>query len=52
MTNSEILKMMADAVVESENCILDVTLFGDNTAVAHLIPADLYFGEDFDDEED
>lgn len=51
MTNGEILKMMADAVVESENCILDVTLFPGDTAVAHLIPADLYFGEDYDEEE-
>jgi hypothetical protein len=52
MTQGEILKLMADAVVENENCVLDVTLFPGDTAVAHLVPANLFYGEDFDDEED
>ena len=52
MTQGEILKMMADAVVENENCVLEVTLFSE-AAVAHLIPADLWLaeGENEDEEE-
>ena len=53
MTPSEVLKMMADIVVEKENCVLEV-IMSDTTAMAHLIPADIWIaeGEDEDDEED
>ena len=53
MTQAEILKMMADAVVTHENCVLEVTI-ADGMAMAHLIPADIWIaeGEDEDDEEE
>ena len=53
MTQGEILKMMADQVVENGNCVLEVTLFSE-AAVAHLIPAELWIaeGEGFDNEEE
>lgn len=41
MDRSEILKQMADAVIETQNCVLEVIL-GETSAIAHLIPLEAY----------
>ena len=55
MTTSQLLKIMADTVAESQACVLEV-LIGETSAVAHLIPLEQWKAEmeegDYDDEED
>ena len=52
MMQGELLKLMADTVAESQNCVLEV-MIGENVAAAHLIPLEAYEGEDYwDDEEE
>ncbi len=54
MTRGEMLKILADTVAESQNCVLEV-LIGETTAIAHLIPLDEWRAEnmeEYDDEEE
>ncbi len=44
MTKGEMLKIMADTVAESQNCVLEV-LMGETTAIAHLIPLEEWRAE-------
>ena len=54
MTRGEMLKILADTVAESQNCVLEI-LMGETTAIVHLIPLDEWRAENMeenDDEED
>ena len=54
MTKGEMLKILADTVAESQNCVLEV-LMGESTAIAHLIPLEEWqaeYEEGYDDEEE
>ena len=54
MTSGVMLKILADTVAETQNCVLEV-LIGETTAIAHLIPLEEWQaenGEDYDDEEE
>lgn len=43
------LKMMVEAVTESQNCVLEV-IIGDNGFLARLIPRDMFEEEDFEND--
>lgn len=47
MQNSNLfaLKMMIEAVTENRDCVLEV-IMGDNGLLAHLIPMELFEGEE------
>lgn len=44
------LRMMVEAVTETQNCVLEV-IMGDNGLLAHLIPMEMFEAEE-DDEDD
>lgn len=44
------LKMMIEAVTENQDCVLEA-IIGEDGIIAHLIPIEMFEGEDYDEDD-